>query len=121
MTTYTLAAKPAVETAVAEGRAVLILDRLAALAQQADYTIGPGGIQIHSDGSVTIDADRDPKADWAAFDPDAPTADEAQESSRLEQLRALETKLAGAGSATTAERRFLDLQVARSLIRQAGG
>lgn len=67
MPVYQLAAKPAIAAAMAAG--LPVGDRLAATATAAGYVLGPGGIQVYRDGSVVIDADRDPSADWAAFDP----------------------------------------------------
>lgn len=67
MPVYQLAAKPAIEAAVAAG--LPVGDRLAAVATAAGYVLGAGGIQVYRDGSVVIDADRDPSADWAVFDP----------------------------------------------------
>ena len=69
MPTYTLPAKIAIREAIDAGHVMIVHERLTAVAIQSGYVLGPGGIAIHADGSVTIDADRDPAADWEAFDP----------------------------------------------------
>jgi hypothetical protein len=121
MPTYTLPKKPSIATAVAAGRAPLVSDRIAALATTKGYTVGEGGIQVHGDGSVTIDADRDPKADWAAFDPVTLTPEEAQEQTFLGTVRQWITALEAGGNLTVVQRRQLDLRLLRMIERQAGG
>jgi hypothetical protein len=88
MPVYTLPSTPAMAAALASGRAREVADRVASFAAHRSYRIGAGGIQVHRDGAVTIDADRDPSADWAAFDPAVPTAAEAEDATRLDQLLA---------------------------------
>ena len=67
MTVYHLAAKPVISAAVAAG--LPVSDRLEAVILGAGYVIGEGGIQIAPDGSVSVDLDHDPSAQWALFDP----------------------------------------------------
>lgn len=67
MSVYHLIAKPAIAAGLAAG--LPVGDRLAAVAIAAGYVLGEGGIQVYADGSVVIDTDRDPSADWEAFDP----------------------------------------------------
>lgn len=67
MPTYHLSPKPEIAAGLQLGYPVG--DRLAAVALAAGYVIGEGGIQVYRDGSVVIDCDRDPSADWATFDP----------------------------------------------------
>lgn len=104
MPTYELPAQPVVAAAIAQGKPVFsrLLGRLAA----QGYVVGEGGVQLYRDGRATIDADRDPAAEWAAFNPATPTAAEtaraelrAQVIAHLLTLDANRTAL-GAGIAT---------------------
>jgi len=90
MPIYTLSARQEVSDAVAAG--LPVADRLIALAMTAGYVIGPGGVQVLTDGSVVIDADRDPTADWLSFNPAALTASEtASANLRTQVIAYLET------------------------------
>ncbi len=135
MTVYALSNKPAVAAAVAARLPVAA--RLAATVAQAGYVIGLGGIQVYPDGSVTIDADRDPTAVWASFDPTTPTAQETGDATLQQQVRSALTDLATiqaqAPTATTAQvrsaiGRMAEIQVAaikvliqRGVLDKEGG
>ena len=98
MPIYTLPAKPSVAASMRTH--LLAPQRLESLVIRRGYVIGEGGIQVYADGSVTIDADRDPIADWEQFDPDAPTAAEAEERTKRNQSRTLYDALRS-GTATS--------------------
>lgn len=97
MPIYHLPAKSAIVEAIAAGTIMAVHERLTALAITGGYVVGEGGIAIHADGSVTIDADRDPTADWLAWDPETPTPVEQERATRQEQavaaLATLKTNL----------------------------
>jgi hypothetical protein len=85
MTVYRLPPKPVVASALASG--VSVSSRLHDVAANAGYVVGPGGIQVFSDGSVDIDADRDLTADWLAWDPTVPTQAEQADAQLREAIR----------------------------------
>lgn len=67
MPVYQLPAKQAVADAVAAR--LPVADRLIALWTGQGNIIGPGGVQVYPDGSVTIDTNNDPTAAWNAWNP----------------------------------------------------
>lgn len=87
MPIYQLPAKPAIVDAIAAGQIMAVHERLTALALAQGYVLGDAGIAIHADGSVSIDAGRDPSADWEAFDPTEQTADEVSRVELRRQVR----------------------------------
>jgi len=105
MAVFDLSTKPSVAAAVEAH--LPVSSRLEATMAQAGYVIGSGGIQVYPDGSVTIDADRDPTAAWTSFDPTIPTARETGEATMRQQVRSALTDLATiqaqAPTATTAQ------------------
>lgn len=92
MPVYHLPAKPEVAEAIAAGHDVV--GRLIEVAEGAGYVIGEGGIQGYPDGSVTIDADRDPTADWLAWDPAVPSQQEQEDAAVRAAIRAARDDLA---------------------------
>lgn len=101
MTIYHLPAKP--EIAQGMQRGYPVSDRLHSIAEQAGYIIGPGGIQVYADGSVTIDTDHDPSPQWETFNPlTMLTPKENAAQSEHAQLQTIYPKLR-AGTATSRE------------------
>ncbi len=92
MPVYHLPARPEVTAAIAAG--IDIPGRLIEVAEAAGYVIGEGGLQVYPDGRVTIDADRDPTADWLAWDPTVPSQQEQQDAAVKAAIRAARADLA---------------------------
>lgn len=110
MATYRLPPDP--ELAAALARKVPVPDRLHAFLSGRGYVVGAGGAQAYPDGSITIDVDRDPSADAAAWDPTVPAPVETEDRDRQRQIRAALTQLdsdaallLGTGNVTAATQR----------------
>lgn len=102
MPTFRLSAKPAIAAAIQAGGIIAVTERISTLVAGRGYVVGPNGMQVLADGSVTIEADRDPSADWAAFDPSVETATETADRTQREQAKALYAAVR-AGTATNAQ------------------
>jgi len=100
MPTYTLAAKPEISEMVRAGYGDAVVRRIVALATRHGYVVTDGPA-VTREGAVILDADRDPSADWAAFDPSLPTAEEEAARAQAEQVRLARTRLSQIATATT--------------------
>jgi hypothetical protein len=80
----------------------VILYRLTDFLQRRGYVLGPRSVEVHRDGTVLIDADRSPSADWPAFNPMTETPDETTDRTQRDQAKAAYDALK-AGTATNAQ------------------
>lgn len=120
MTLYQLDPKPAITAALDAGRDTGYIERrVAAWLSGRGYVLGSlagSGVVVNGSGHVTVDTDRDPAAEWAAFDPEAPTAAEQDDAAEQEQAR----QIIAALRAGTATNRQVQRAVAWLIRREVG-
>lgn len=112
---YRLPPKPALAALLADpATAPHVAGRVEAWLRARGYAV-PNGLTVLADGSVALDADRDPSPEWAAFDPAPPTAAEAAEKGERDLVAATLARLS-TGTATAAQtQRAVAWLVRRSL------
>lgn len=113
---WTLAAKPVVAAAMAGGDPALVgrvHERIEGWLRDRGYA--PAGVAVRGDGTVLVDCERDPAAEWDAFDPAVKTAAETQSNGDRAQIAVMLAKL-DAGTATNREAQKVLALVARRVL-----
>ena len=118
---YSLPPKPGMETLMQGVNGAATIDaRFRHWCDVRGITILDGPA-IVPDGTILLDANRDPSDDWDAWDPQTLTPGETQERDRLTTIDTWIATLEGGGNLTATQRRQVDLRLLRMFRREIAG